>query len=190
MCGDGPLVIPDMTLSTKQSALPIGSWPRVPFYRIPVMFAANYLHVLLVSMGYGKTKCTHYNFLTASWRNDLCWKMSKKGFPDICQSNDQCVYKLYMPLFMLKNAHERWPWGQNIDCMAEHWLRKGNKTCSAGDVFCRAINVLTPRSSPMRIILHKRHERFVTSFSKNHFSKRQLRSYSVCIYLTISYGDR
>ena len=34
---------PDMTLSTGESALPIGLWPRVPFDRIPVTFAANYL---------------------------------------------------------------------------------------------------------------------------------------------------
>ena len=73
---------------------------------------------------------------------------------------------------------------QNIDCARATGLY------SAGDVFCRAIKVLTPRLSLMRIIQHKRHEIFVTSFSKNYFSKRQLRSYSVCISLTVSHGDR
>ena len=45
----------------------------------------------------------------------------------------------------------------------------------------------------MHIIHHERHEKFghtCTSFSHNCVSKRQLRSYTACISLTISHEDR
>ena len=65
------------------------------------------------------------------------------------------LYKLCMP-FMLNNAQKRWPWGQNIDCTAEHRLRgrtlivqgRQDFTYSAGDLkrsvlLCNRLPVLT-----------------------------------------------
>ena len=52
-------------------------------------------------------------------------------------------------------------------------------------VFCRAIDVLTPRSSLMRIIQHKQHKKFAHKLAialRNCFSKRQLRCWSACIF--------
>ena len=65
----------------------------------------------------------------------LKMSLKKEDFPDIFQSNGQSVYKLFMP-FMLNNAHERWPRGQNTNCGAEHQLHKGNRTLlySAGNL--------------------------------------------------------
>ena len=73
------LIPSDRTLSTLQSTLPIGSRPRILFDRIT--FAANYLLFTCLHDIWSK-KCRHYNFLSASWRNDFSWNMSlKKGFP-------------------------------------------------------------------------------------------------------------
>ena len=108
----------------------------------------------------------------------------------------------------------------NIDCAAEHRLRSRTsiaqgrqdltlqcrvRAAISRDVLCHTIDVLTPRSSLMRIIQHRQHKKFVHRlavgvalrnvveilfffdifhyFSKNRFSKRQLRSNSACIFL-------
>ena len=69
---------PDRTISTWQSALLIGSWVLILSSRLPVTFALTFSPLFTLSSLAEPKKCRHYNFLTASWRNDFCWKMYKK----------------------------------------------------------------------------------------------------------------
>ena len=69
---DWTLALIGAYLQGKLSALPIGSWPRVPFGRIPVTFAANYLLFFTRLHGIWSKKCRH-TFLPASWRNNFFW---------------------------------------------------------------------------------------------------------------------